>query len=65
MLEVPSNPTELEYNYYFLSVNHTEGEDNPPTALLLQRFKTNVDELSFDGTWRKQVKAGCKRKVSV
>ncbi|KAG9485631.1 hypothetical protein GDO78_008622 [Eleutherodactylus coqui] len=64
MLELPSHPTELEYNYHFLSVSHTEGEDNPPTALLLQRFKTNVDELSFDGTWRKHGKAGCKRKLS-
>ncbi|XP_073523378.1 mediator of RNA polymerase II transcription subunit 14 isoform X3 [Phyllobates terribilis] len=64
MLEVPSNPSELEYSYHFLSVSHPDGEENPPTALLLQRFKTNVDELSFDGTWRKQVKAGCKRKLS-
>ncbi|KAM3934331.1 mediator of RNA polymerase II transcription subunit 14 isoform 2-T2 [Leptodactylus fuscus] len=64
MLEVPSNPTDLEYNYHFLSVNHTEGDDNPPAAILLQRFKSNVDELSFDGSWRKQVKAGCKRKLS-
>ncbi|XP_075710059.1 mediator of RNA polymerase II transcription subunit 14 isoform X2 [Rhinoderma darwinii] len=64
MLEVPGNTTELEYNYHFLSVSHTDGEDNPPTALLLQRFKTNVDEISFDGTWRKQGKAGCKRKLS-
>ncbi|XP_069801267.1 mediator of RNA polymerase II transcription subunit 14 isoform X2 [Dendropsophus ebraccatus] len=64
MLEVGGNPTELEYNYHFLSVSHNDGEDNPPTALLLQRFKTNVDELSFDGTWRKQGKAGCKRKLS-
>ncbi|XP_056414910.1 mediator of RNA polymerase II transcription subunit 14 isoform X2 [Hyla sarda] len=64
MLDVAGNPTELEYSYHFLSVNHTDGEDNPPTAVLLQRFKTNVDELSFDGTWRKQGKAGCKRKLS-
>ncbi|KAG8589771.1 hypothetical protein GDO81_006519 [Engystomops pustulosus] len=64
MIEVPGNPTELEYSYHFLSVSHTEGEDNPPTALMLKRFKTNVDELSFDGTWRKQGKAGCKRKLS-
>lgn len=63
MFEVAASPTELQYNYHFLSVSHTDGEDNPPTALLLQRFKTNIDELSYDGTLRKQVKAGCKRKV--
>ncbi|XP_075052510.1 mediator of RNA polymerase II transcription subunit 14 isoform X2 [Mixophyes fleayi] len=64
MFEVAGSPTELEYNYHFLSVSHTEGEDSPPTALLLQRFKRNIEELSFDGTWRKQGKAGCKRKLS-
>ncbi|XP_040194039.1 mediator of RNA polymerase II transcription subunit 14 isoform X4 [Rana temporaria] len=64
MFEVAGSPTELQYNYHFLSVSHNDGEDNPPTALLLQRFKTNIDELSFDGTWRKQTKAGCKRKLS-
>ncbi|XP_068125958.1 mediator of RNA polymerase II transcription subunit 14 isoform X2 [Hyperolius riggenbachi] len=64
MFEVAGSPTELEYNYHFFSVSHNDGEDNPPTALLLQRFKTNVDELSFDGTWRKQAKTGCKRKLS-
>ncbi|XP_077337008.1 mediator of RNA polymerase II transcription subunit 14 isoform X4 [Lithobates pipiens] len=64
MFEVAGSPTELQYNYHFLSVSHNDGEDNPPTALLLQRFKTNIEELSFDGTWRKQAKAGCKRKLS-
>nr|DBA34076.1 TPA: hypothetical protein GDO54_001676 [Pyxicephalus adspersus] len=64
MFEVAGSPTELQYNYHFLSVNHNDGEDNPPTALLLQRFKTNIEELSFDGTWRKQGKTGCKRKLS-
>lgn len=64
MFEVAGSPTELQYNYHFLSVSHNDGEDNPPTALLLQRFKTNIEELSFDGTLRKQAKAGCKRKLS-
>ncbi|KAM9319514.1 mediator of RNA polymerase II transcription subunit 14 [Gastrophryne carolinensis] len=64
MFEVAGSPTELEYNYHFLSVSHNDGEDNPATALLLKRFKTNTEELSFDGNWRKQAKAGCKRKLS-
>ncbi|XP_041439684.1 mediator of RNA polymerase II transcription subunit 14 isoform X2 [Xenopus laevis] len=64
MFEVLGSPTELEYAYHFLSVNHTEGEDNPPTALVLQKFKPNVEELAVDGACRKQGKAGSKRKLS-
>ncbi|XP_018102122.1 mediator of RNA polymerase II transcription subunit 14 isoform X1 [Xenopus laevis] len=64
MFEVPGSPTELEYAYHFLSVSHTEGEENPPTAILLQKFKPNVEELAVDGSCRKQGKAGNKRKLS-
>ncbi|POI35016.1 hypothetical protein CIB84_001232 [Bambusicola thoracicus] len=64
MFDVPGNPTELEYKYYFLSVSYAEGDDNPATALLLQQFKPNIEELVLDTKSGKQMKSGVKRKLS-
>uniref|UniRef100_A0A5F8G3N9 Mediator of RNA polymerase II transcription subunit 14 n=1 Tax=Monodelphis domestica TaxID=13616 RepID=A0A5F8G3N9_MONDO len=63
MFEVPSNPTELEYKYHFLSVSSAEGDESPATALLLQQFKTNIEERLLDPKAGK-VRAGVKRKLS-
>lgn len=65
MFDVPSNPTQLEYKYYFLSVTYAEGEDNPATAVLLQQFKPNIEELVLDPKSGKQAKAGTKREVCI
>ncbi|KAJ7320642.1 hypothetical protein JRQ81_020153 [Phrynocephalus forsythii] len=64
MFDVPSNPTQLEYKYYFLSVSYAEGDDNPATAILLQQFKPNIEELVLDTKSVKQAKGGTKRKMS-
>ncbi|XP_053165860.1 mediator of RNA polymerase II transcription subunit 14 isoform X3 [Hemicordylus capensis] len=64
MFDVPSNPTELEYKYFFLSVTYAEGDDNPATAVLLQQFKPNIEELVLDTKSGKQAKGGTKRKLS-
>lgn len=65
MFDVPGNPTELEYKYHFLSVSYAEGDDSPATALLLQQFKPNIEELVLDTKSGKQMKSGVKRKVRV
>lgn len=65
MFDVPGNPTELEYKYHFLSVSYAEGDDSPATALLLQQFKPNIEELVLDTKSGKQMKSGVKRKVHV
>lgn len=65
MFDIPSNPTQLEYKYYFLSVSYAEGDDNPATALLLQQFKPNIEELVLDTKSGRQAKAGTKHKVWV
>lgn len=65
MFDVPGNPTELEYKYHFLSVSYSEGDDSPATALLLQQFKPNIEELVLDTKSGKQMKSGVKRKVRV
>nr|XP_028583199.1 mediator of RNA polymerase II transcription subunit 14 isoform X3 [Podarcis muralis] len=64
MFDVPNNPTQLEYKYYFLSVNYAEGDDSPATAVLLQQFKPNIEELVLDTKSGKQAKGGTKRKLS-
>uniref|UniRef100_A0A452GQC7 Mediator of RNA polymerase II transcription subunit 14 n=1 Tax=Gopherus agassizii TaxID=38772 RepID=A0A452GQC7_9SAUR len=64
MFEVPGNPTELEYKNHFLSVSCPEGDDSPATALLLQQFKPNIEELVLDTKSGKQAKGGAKRKLS-
>ncbi|XP_069060318.1 mediator of RNA polymerase II transcription subunit 14 isoform X2 [Pleurodeles waltl] len=64
MFEVPNCPTELDYSYYFLSVSHPEGDDGPLTALLLQKFKPNVEELAQDPNNGIPPKTGTKRKLS-
>ncbi|XP_062982599.1 mediator of RNA polymerase II transcription subunit 14 isoform X3 [Elgaria multicarinata webbii] len=64
MFDVPSNPTQLEYKYYFLSVNYAEGDDSPATAVLLQQFKPNIEELVLDTKSGKHAKGGTKRKLS-
>ncbi|KAM4788956.1 mediator of RNA polymerase II transcription subunit 14 [Cyanocitta cristata] len=64
MFDVPGNPTELEYKYHFLSVSYAEGDDSPATALLLQQFKPNIEELVLDTKSGKQMKSGVKRKLS-
>lgn len=63
MFDVSGNPTELEYKYHFLSVSYAEGDDSPATALLLQQFKPNIEELVLDTKSGKQMKSGVKRKV--
>ncbi|XP_044297689.1 mediator of RNA polymerase II transcription subunit 14 isoform X1 [Varanus komodoensis] len=64
MFDVPSNPTQLEYKYYFLSVSYAEGDDYPATAVLLQQFKPNIEELVLDTKSGKHAKGGTKRKLS-
>ncbi|XP_053242883.1 mediator of RNA polymerase II transcription subunit 14 isoform X3 [Podarcis raffonei] len=64
MFDVPNNPTQLEYKYYFLSVSYAEGDDSPATAVLLQQFKPNIEELVLDTKSGKQAKGGTKRKLS-
>ncbi|KAJ7420067.1 hypothetical protein BTVI_22840 [Pitangus sulphuratus] len=64
MFDVPGNPTELEYKYHFLSVSYAEGDDSPATALLLQQFKPNIEELVLDTKSGRQMKSGVKRKLS-
>ncbi|KAM3837016.1 mediator of RNA polymerase II transcription subunit 14 isoform 3-T3 [Vipera latastei] len=64
MFDVPNNPTQLEYKYYFLSVSYAEGDDSPATAVLLQQFKPNIEELVLDTKSSKQAKSGAKRKLS-
>ncbi|CAI5772421.1 mediator of RNA polymerase II transcription subunit 14 isoform X2 [Podarcis lilfordi] len=64
MVDVPNNPTQLEYKYYFLSVSYAEGDDSPATAVLLQQFKPNIEELVLDTKSGKQAKGGTKRKLS-
>ncbi|RMC06254.1 hypothetical protein DUI87_15685 [Hirundo rustica rustica] len=64
MFDVPGNPTEVEYKYHFLSVSYAEGDDSPATALLLQQFKPNIEELVLDTKGGKQMKSGVKRKLS-
>ncbi|XP_073214678.1 mediator of RNA polymerase II transcription subunit 14 isoform X4 [Lepidochelys kempii] len=64
MFEVPGNPTELEYKNHFLSVSCPEGDDSPATALLLQQFKPNIEELVLDTKSGKHAKGGAKRKLS-
>ncbi|XP_058042170.1 mediator of RNA polymerase II transcription subunit 14 isoform X5 [Ahaetulla prasina] len=64
MFDVPNNPTQLEYKYYFLSVSYAEGDDSPATAVLLQQYKPNIEELVLDIKSSKQAKSGAKRKLS-
>ncbi|XP_070606659.1 mediator of RNA polymerase II transcription subunit 14 isoform X6 [Erythrolamprus reginae] len=64
MFDVPNNPTQLEYKYYFLSVSYADGDDSPATAVLLQQYKPNIEELVLDTKSIKQAKSGAKRKLS-
>ncbi|XP_034279725.1 mediator of RNA polymerase II transcription subunit 14 isoform X6 [Pantherophis guttatus] len=64
MFDVPNNPTQLQYKYYFLSVSYAEGDDSPATAVLLQQYKPNIEELVLDTKSSKQAKSGAKRKLS-
>ncbi|RXM31623.1 Mediator of RNA polymerase II transcription subunit 14 [Acipenser ruthenus] len=64
MFHVAGCPTELEYKYYFLSVSLLDGEEGPPTALLLQQFKPNLEELVLSTKAACGTKAGAKRKLS-
>lgn len=63
MLEVPSNPTALQYKYSFLSVSQLEGEDGPMCAQLLQHFKPNLEHLVQDTTAGRGARPGTKRKA--
>eukprot|EP00064_Thunnus_orientalis_P009436 superscaffoldBa00001199_g9460 len=63
MLEVPSNPTALQYKYSFLSVSQLEGEDGPMCAQLLQHFKPNLEHLVQDNTTGRGARPGTKRKA--
>ncbi|KAG8136426.1 hypothetical protein E2320_005007, partial [Naja naja] len=63
MFDVPNNPTQVEYKYYFLSVSYAEGDDSPATAVLLQQYKPNIEELVLDTKSSKQAKSGTKRKL--
>ncbi|KAK2850101.1 hypothetical protein Q7C36_008884 [Tachysurus vachellii] len=62
MFDIPSNPTELQYKYYFLSVSHPEGEDGLPCALLLQQFKPDLEKLVQDLSPGRLTRPGTKRK---
>lgn len=63
MFDIPSNPTELQYKYYFLSVSQPEGEDGLPCALLLQQFKPDLEKLVQDFSSGRMTRSGTKRKV--
>ncbi len=63
MFDVSTNPTELQYKYYFLSVSQTESEDGLPSAQLLQQFKPNLEELVQDISSGRMARPGSKRKV--
>ncbi len=63
MFDVSTNPTELQYKYYFLSVSQTESEDGLPSAQLLQLFKPNLEELVQDISSGRMARPGSKRKV--
>lgn len=63
MIEVPSNPTSLQYKYSFLSVTQLEGDDGPLCAQLLQHFKPNLERLVQDITAGKGTRPGTKRKL--
>lgn len=63
MFDVASNPTELQYKYYFLSVSQLEGDEGLPCAQLLQQFKPNLEELVQDLSSGRLVRPGTKRKV--
>ncbi|XP_041115002.1 mediator of RNA polymerase II transcription subunit 14-like isoform X1 [Polyodon spathula] len=64
MFHVAGCPTELEYKYYFLSVSLLDGEEGPPSALLLQQFKPNLEELVLSTKAACATKTGAKRKLS-
>ncbi|XP_067111223.1 mediator of RNA polymerase II transcription subunit 14 isoform X2 [Osmerus mordax] len=64
MLEVPGCPTELRYQYSFLSVSQLEGDEGPPVAQLLQTFKPNLEQLVLDTMTGKGLRPGAKRKLS-
>jgi mediator of RNA polymerase II transcription subunit 14 len=63
MLEVPNKPTQLSYNYYFMSVSTADREDSPVMALLLQQFKDNIQDLMSYTKTGKQTRTGTKHKV--
>lgn len=63
MFDIPSNPTELQYKYYFLSVSQPEGEDGLPCALLMQQFKPELEKLVQDFSSGRLTRPGNKRKV--
>lgn len=65
MFDIPSNPTELQYKYYFLSVSQPEGEDGLPCALLLQQFKPDLEKLVQDFSSGRLTRPGNKRKVGI
>uniref|UniRef100_A0A3P9JK16 Mediator of RNA polymerase II transcription subunit 14 n=1 Tax=Oryzias latipes TaxID=8090 RepID=A0A3P9JK16_ORYLA len=64
MLDVPCNPTALQYKYSFLSVSQLEGEDGLLCAQLLQHFKPNLEHLVQDAIVHKELRSGTKRKSS-
>lgn len=64
MFDLPNNPTELEYKYYFLSLSQLEGDDGLPCAQLLQQFKPNLEELVQDLSSNLVTRPGTKRKLS-
>ncbi|XP_030690796.1 mediator of RNA polymerase II transcription subunit 14 isoform X3 [Globicephala melas] len=64
MLEVPNKPTQLSYQYYFMSVNAADREDSPVMALLLLQFKENIQELVYRTKNGKQPRSSTKRKLS-
>ncbi|XP_064134218.1 mediator of RNA polymerase II transcription subunit 14 isoform X3 [Loxodonta africana] len=64
MLEVPNKPTQLAYKYYFLSVTGTDRDDSPVTALVLQQFKENIQDVAVRTKAGMQPRAGAKRKLS-
>ncbi|XP_077583532.1 mediator of RNA polymerase II transcription subunit 14 [Stigmatopora nigra] len=64
MLDMPSNPTALQYKYSFLFVTQLEGDDGPMCAQLLQHFKPNLEHLVQDATSIRLHRAASKRKMT-
>ncbi|XP_053732138.1 mediator of RNA polymerase II transcription subunit 14 isoform X1 [Synchiropus splendidus] len=62
MVEVPSNPTSLQYNYFFLSVAPADGDDGLVCPRLFKQLKPNLEQLPQETTRTKNIRPGTKRK---
>ncbi|XP_061679090.1 mediator of RNA polymerase II transcription subunit 14 isoform X3 [Syngnathoides biaculeatus] len=64
MLDLPSNPTALQYKYSVLFVTQLEGDDGPVCAQLLQHFKPNLEHLVQDTMSTRTHRPVSKRKMT-